>query len=318
MRSERIRNFPISFFAVTMGINGFIIVLEKMKGSLGVPAVLPALLLGVSSVIFLVLLGLYMVKCISFPDAVAKELYHPIKMHFFPTFAVSLLLFSIATLNVKLITVSRIFWWIGTPLQLGFTIYTMTSWVQKTHFDITHANPSWFIPVLGNLIVPVAGVAHVPLVINWFFFSVGFFFWVVMLAVIINRLIFHHPIPEKLVPTFFILMAPPAVAFISYVKITGSMDNFAIFLYSLVAFMLMLTLAQWRLFSKIKFYLSWWAYSFPLAAVDLATILYYHKSGYQLLYYAALVLFAVLTSVVVSLGWLTVKHVIAGKICVEE
>ncbi|MBO8154805.1 SLAC1 anion channel family protein [Thermovirga sp.] len=317
MHSKRIKNFPISFFAVTMGINGFLIALGKMKELLGIPNILLTVVIAVSLLIFVVLASLYIAKCISFPEEVIKELHHPVKMHFFPTFAVSLLLFSIAMLDLNL-TVSKILWWIGAPLQLAFTIYTMTSWVQKTHFDVTHANPSWFIPILGNLIVPVAGVAHVPLPVNWFFFSVGFFFWVVMLAVIINRLIFHHPVVEKLVPTFFILMAPPAVAFISYVKITGLLDSFAIFLYSLVVFMVIFVLAQWRLFSKIKFYLSWWAYSFPLAAVDLATILYYHKSGYQPLYYMALMFFAALIGIVVFLGWLTIKHVLTGEICVEE
>ena len=35
------------------------------------------------------------------------------------------------------------------------------------------------------------------------------------------------PLPERLLPTVFILIAPPAVGFIAYVRLTGGVDVFA-------------------------------------------------------------------------------------------
>ncbi|MFX4155809.1 C4-dicarboxylate ABC transporter, partial [Aliarcobacter butzleri] len=76
-------------------------------------------------------------------------------------------------------------------------------------------NPAWFIPIVGNLIVPLAGVGIVDNTILYFYFSIGIFFWINLFAIILNRIIFHNQFAPKLKPTHFILIAPPAIGFIS-------------------------------------------------------------------------------------------------------
>ena len=75
----------------------------------------------------------------------------------------------------------------------------------------------------------------------------------------VHRIIFHHPLPEKLIPTLAILIAPPATAFTAYVKLTHNVDSFAKILYYFALFLTTFLLAEYKMFSKIKFYLSWWA-----------------------------------------------------------
>jgi tellurite resistance protein len=313
----RISNFPIAFFAVSMGLTGCLLALQKVGPLLGFPLVWSHDFLIFTGAMFLVILGAYGGKIVLNPSAFWEDCTHPVRMHFLPTFSVSLMLLSIATLEV---VPGLSFWlWIaGALTHLFLTLYTLTVWVQHSHFEIHHANPSWFIPILGNLVVPVAGVAHAPAFVNWFFFSVGIFFWVILFAVLLNRLIFHHPIPDKLIPTFSILMAPPAVGFISYVKLTGQLDVFSIELYSLGLFFSLFVCAQWRLFRKIHFYLSWWAYSFPLAALNLATVLYFHETGLVGLKVLSVVLFFGLVFLVGVLSVLTIRAMARGTICVEE
>ncbi len=317
MNKERIRNFPISFFAVSMGITGVVLMVEKMEHLILIPHIFSSFLLLFSLALFVIISGLYFTKVFSYPRVVAEELLHPIKMHFLPTFSVSLLLLSVAFLG-EYPVLSKSFWIPGTVLHLIITLYTLSSWVQRQDFEIQHANPSWFIPILGNLIIPVAGVIHAPLELNWFFFSVGLFFWVLLFAVLLNRIIFHHPIPEKLIPTFFILMAPPAVAFISYVKLTGRIDLFAQSLYSLALFMFLFVISQLKLFAGIRFYLSWWAYSFPLAALGLASSLIFSKTERVYYQYGAIFFFIILLGVAGFLVFLTIGQIKAGRICVEE
>lgn len=48
--------------------------------------------------------------------------------------------------------------------------------------------PAWFIPVVGNIIVPLAGVRFAPAEVSWFFFSIGLVFWIVLLAIVMYRL----------------------------------------------------------------------------------------------------------------------------------
>lgn len=313
----RISNFPISFFAVSMGLTGCLLALQKVGPLLGFPLVWSRGFLIFTGAVFLLILGAYGGKTVLNPLAFREDCTHPVRMHFLPTFSVSLMLLSIATLEV-LPGLSFWLWIAGASTHLFLTLYTLTVWVQHSHFEIHHANPSWFIPILGNLVVPVAGVVHAPVSVNWFFFSVGLFFWVLLFAVLLNRLIFHHPIPDKLIPTFSILMAPPAVGFISYVKLTGQLDVFAMGLYSLGLFLFLFVCAQWKLFRKIHFYLSWWAYSFPLAALNLATVLYFHKTGSVGLKVLSVALFFGLLFLIGVLSVLTIRAMARGAICVEE
>gem|GEM_PF-3239611 len=80
---------------------------------------------------------------------------------------------------------------------------------------------------------------------------------------------------EKLRPTMFILIAPAAITNISYIKINGNLDNFSEIMYYFAFFMLILLISQYKVFIKTRFYLSWWAYSFPISAIIIASILMY-------------------------------------------
>jgi len=97
--------------------------------------------------------------------------------------------------------------------------------------------------------------------------------------ILFYRLLFHNPLPERLLPTLFILIAPPAVGFIAYVKLTGTVDPVARILYYFALFVFVLMIPQLKMLSRIKYYLSWWAYTFPMAALTIATILMYHQNG---------------------------------------
>ena len=98
-------------------------------------------------------------------------------------------------------------------------------------------------------------------------------------AIIFYRLIFHGSLPERFMPTLFIFIAPPAVGFLSYLNLAGGLDAFARVLYGTALFFTALMLAQVPQLVRLRFFLSWWAYSFPLAAVTIATLVMAHETG---------------------------------------
>ena len=179
-------------------------------------------------------------------------------------------------------------------------------------------------PIVGALIVPIASVVHGFMEISWFFFSVGILFWGVLFTIVLYRVIFHPPIPARLLPTLAILFAPPAIAFISYTKLVGlsaaegGPDAFDRILYYFSLFMLALVLLKSRAFVRLRFALSWWATSFPLAAHTLATILMLHLTHHSLYRYLAIAESCVLTCLIVALLVLTVRAIRKAEICVEE
>lgn len=313
----RLAHFPVAFFAMIMGLAGLTIAWMRAEEILSLPVAVSPWLLALSTGLFVLLAALYTIKMVKYREAVVKEWGHPVKMNFVPTASIALILLAIAWLPYSA-PYSKLLWLTGTALHLVLTLHVMTQWMHQSKFEIAHLTPAWFIPVVGNILVPIVGIQHAPAEISWFFFSIGLVFWPVLLAIIFNRVIFHGSMPERLMPTLFILIAPPAVGFLSYVKLTGEVDAFARILYYAALFFTILLIAQLRWFTRFKFFLSWWAYSFPLAAIAIATLTLFQHTGNPLFLRMSGVLLAVATVVIAALFIRTGIAVVKREICLAE
>jgi tellurite resistance protein len=314
---SRLENFPISFFSIIMGLSGLAIAWGKAQSVLGFDYHINTALVGITSLVFVILLVLYGVKIFKYPSSVASELAHPVKLSFFPSISISFLLLSIAYLDVNK-DVSRILWMVGIALHLPFTLYIINTWMHREHFKVNHINPAWFIPAVGNMLVPIAGVVHGYIDISWFFFSIGFMFWVVLMTIFFNRVLFHNPMDDHLLPTLFILIAPPAVGFIAYMRLNGGMDNLTHFLYFSALFLTILLLSQARRFIRLPFFLSWWAYTFPLAAITIASLAFYEKKENDFYLWLAMGLLGLVSIIVLITIFKTFKAIAKHGICVPE
>lgn len=296
---------------------GFTLAFQRAEKILQLPFEASGFLLWVTGFLFAVVSFVYLAKMIVFTDKFKDELNHPVRINFFPLIAKILLVNAVIFLSISR-TASFYLWIAGTFSQLFFSIWIMSSWINHTKYEIKHLNPAWFIPIVGFVIVPIAGVELIDKEISWFFFSIGILFWIVLFSIIFYRVIFHHPIQDKLIPTFFILFAPPAIAFISYVKLTGSIDPFAKILYYFSLFLFLLVMSQYRKFAKLHFYLSWWAYSFPMAAITIATLFMFHLTAIPFFGYLGAAMLALLSVIVIFLAIRTYSAIAHRTICVEE
>ncbi len=317
MSNSRLENFPVSFFSMIMGMAGLSIAWEKAHQTLGLSSALSHGLILATCAIFVVLLLIYTTKIIRYRNAVSAELHNPIKLNFFPSVSISLLLISIALLPLAH-DAAEVLWIAGVSLHFLITLYVMRVWIHHEHFEIHHINPAWFIPVVGNVLVPIAGTHLGYTEISWFFFSIGMVFWIVLFTIIFYRVLFHQPMPAKLLPTLFILIAPPAVGFLSYTALTGELDAFARVLYFIALFLTILLITQIGYFAKLKFFLSWWAYSFPLAAITIATLRMFELTGKQGFYYMGWGFLALISTVVVFLLIKTLGAIGRHNICLPE
>lgn len=314
---QRLEHFPVSFFASVMGTTGLAIAWKKAHAVLGVPEGIGCALTLWAAVLFSILALVYLTKLVRHWPAVRHEFAHPVRINFFPAFSISLLLLA-AAFSEQQPGLATGLWSLGALLHLGFTVTVMSSWIHHSHYDIKHANPAWFIPVVGNVIVPVAGVALAPPEISWFFFSIGVVFWLVLMTIVMYRLFFHEPLPERLTPTLFILIAPPAVGFIAWVKLNdGNIDAFARILYYVALFLTLLLASNALRFFRVRFFLSAWAYSFPLAAMTIATLVMAEKLGGLFVPLSGLLL-TVLTLVLLLLTGRTLLGIRRGEICQPE
>lgn len=314
----RLEHMPVSMFSIVMGLAGTTIALEKAEHRWAWSVSPSTVLLAVTAAVFVLISLAYLSKFIWHRAHVVAEFNHPIRLSFFPAMSIGMLLLAIATLG-HYPGISLYLWALGATVQLLFTLAILSNWMHHEKFQVQHSNPAWFIPIVGNILVPIAGVPLGYQEVSWFYFSVGLMMWTPLLAVLFNRFFFHPMIPSKLLPTLFILIAPPAVGFISWVKLHGGVvDDTARIFYYFGLFITMLLLAQARYFMKASFALPWWAYTFPVAALTIATSVMAEKVGGG--FFAALfpVLLASLVLLVSVISARTVMAMVRGQICVPE
>lgn len=313
----RLSHFPVSFFSIVMGMAGLAIAWGKAAEVFGVNPNVHHGLSFVTLAIFIVLIGLYTAKIVRFPEMVRAELNHPVKLSFVPTISIGLILLAICFVNL-LPALSRGMWLVGAVLQLLLTLFVVGRWINHDKFEVHHINPAWFIPAVGNILLPIVGVKYAGVETAWFFFSIGIVFWLVLMTMVYYRMFFHNPLPDMLAPTMFILIAPPAVGFVSYMKITSSFDPFAHVLYYSAFFLVLLLLTMLTKFARLKFFLSWWAYSFPMAAFTIATLVMYQQTGNAMFQWLAGGLLAVTSVLIAGLVVRTIIAISRHGICLPE
>jgi tellurite resistance protein len=309
---------PISLFATVMGLAGLTIATQKAEHIWGWNDTLSTIFLGLSVLVYaLVFIG-YALKLAKYPTEVMQEFKHPIRMSFFPATSIGLLLLSIPIVAMNA-DIAFVMWVIGSSVQMIFTLIILSHWIHHDQLQIQHSTPAWFIPVVGNILIPITGIELGYTEISWFFFSVGIIMWLPLQAILLNRFFFHPMMPSKLLPTLFILIAPPAVGFISWLKLhNGVIDDEARLLYYFALFLTMLMMTQFKHFARVQFALPWWAYSFPVAAITIATMIMQEKVGGLFFQTLSVFLYTILVVLLTTLVIRTIQAMLRGKVCVPE
>ncbi|SEL93957.1 tellurite resistance protein [Roseovarius azorensis] len=310
---RRLQYVPVTLFTVVMGLCGFTLALRAGEVSLGLTHVMSWAAHWLTMAVFAAVALGYLAKAVRYPGAVAAEWRHPVKLAFFPAISIALVLMSIVML-VPAPWVAHVMWLIAVPMQLILTLAVVSGWISARSFQHGHLSPAWFIPAVGNVIVAIAGVPLGYLEISWFFASVGLIFWIVMLALVMNRLIFHDPLPERLQPSLVILIAPPAVGFLAWVELVGGVDEFARVLLNGAYLFTLIVAVQLPRLMRVPFSLSFWALSFPVAAVTIASFAYAEAVGSVGHRLIGIVLLAALCVIIAGLLWRTARALRADAV----
>lgn len=307
---SRLAYFPINLFGAIMGFSGLTLGALKLVQLNYLPPVFFSALAGFTFLLFTVITATYLLKTIKHPHEVKHDFDHPIAINFFPAFSISLILISLFIKEFHW-EVASLLWHLGMMLHFILTIVILNSWLHHEKWQITHMNPAWFIPVVGNIIVPLGAVHFSHPEIGWFFFSIGLVFWILLFSLVVYRLFFHPPLMKILEPTLFILIAPPAVGFTSYLALNGhNVDNFAKILFYIALFLTILLLSRVAQFIRVPFALSWWAYTFPIAAMILAGLEMYQQMPFSAYLWISIGLYIGLAILILHL---LVKTLIAIK-----
>lgn len=316
VESNRLKFYPVMMFAIVMGVSGLTIAYQKAAEFIGFPHYIGYYMMYIALGLFAVISLVYLIKFAAYPKAVMNEWKHPVRINFFSAISISMLMLAIITRH-DFHTMGAWFWYAGTALHTFMTLYTISFWIGHNQ-EIAHSNPAWFIPIVGNILVPVGGIGLAPHSFLMYYFSVGFFFWIIFLAIVLNRVIFHHQLAQKFLPTLFIMLAPPAVGFIAYFKLFHTVDTFAHFIYSIALFFTFMLAFMFKRFLGLKYFISWWAFIFPLAAMAIAAMLMYHKMHDNFNLYLSYTMMGVATLMTLVVLYQTIAHMFKKEICIQE
>lgn len=309
-----IRFLPVNLFAAVMGLSGLSLAWRQAEDSFGVPAVV-ANVCGIVAVATFLALGIgFLIKCARYPQTIRAEFRHPVSGNFYGTIAVAVLLLSsvIGTSGPRL---GQALWVAGTAMALALC-FVFVARLFDGNRDPVNKVPATLVPVVGTLDIPVAG-GTMPFSwtheINLLSLAVGGIVAVVFFVMILSRLIHRDPLPAGLTPSMMILIAPFEVGFLGYTNVGHRIDLFASLLYYFGLFLF--AVLFFKVFKKsVPFGASWWAVSFPIAALSLAAFKYAAYADSPLLLAVAAILLALLTVIVAVLLIRTLRLLFTGRL----
>ena len=316
-KAQWLAHVPVPLFASVMGLAGLGLAWRKAHHVFGWPVVIGEAILGLAALVFIAVTVLYAAKALRHGAAVRGEFQHPVRSNFFPAFSVSLILLASAALPHQR-DIALALWGAGAALHMVLTLNLIGRWLVRD-VSILAINPAWFIPAVGNILVPIAGVRLGFPEISWLFFSIGLVFWLLLFVIVFYRIVFHDRMPLAMVPTLFILIAPPAAGFQAYLSLSGGMvDGFSRILFYFGLYLTLLLFSLGRTFIAVPFAISWWAFTFPLDAMTIAALEYSHFAGGWGLVAVAAGLLGLTTVIVATVFLRTLQALIGGKLFAPE
>lgn len=267
--------FP-GWFAIVMGLGGLSLAWHRAVPVMGEGAGLVAAALGAAALaVFALLAVATLLRARRHPEAWADDRRHPVRHSFIATLPVSVLL--LATVAVALGgqgDAVRALWWAGALGQCLVTWWVLVRWWRgAAHGGLQWAGitPALFIPVVGNVLVPLAGVPLGQAAWSAAQFGIGLLFWPVVTVLLLVRIASQGLWAERLLPANFIFVAPPAVVGLSALQFGAPL------------------LVGWALWGMALFSLAWvlpllariadqpvglahWSMGFPLAAFAALTL----------------------------------------------
>ena len=322
MNNTPLKHLVPGWFAMVMGLAGLSLAWHRAAGVMGEAATGAALVLGaLAAVVFVALAVASWLRQQRHPAAWAEDLAHPVRHVFVAALPVSLILLATTAVATGLRgPVVEALWWAGSLGQLGVTLWVLSRcWRGKDAGGLPWAmfTPALIVPVVGNVLVPLAGVPLGRAEWSAAQFGIGLFFWPVVTVMLLVRIAQQGAWPERLLPGNFIFIAPPAVVGLAALQL-GAPAGVAWGLWGVALFSLLWVLPLLPRIAALPFGAPHWGMSFPLAAFSALTLRLAEggaSGAFVMLGVAAL---AGSSLLIAALTLTTVKGLRAGTLLVPE
>ncbi|MEO6532204.1 MAG: transporter [Pseudolysinimonas sp.] len=293
---------PLNTLAIGFGLAGLAEVWGVAGDTFGFPPLIAQLFWLATAIAWIWLIVAHTVRGARSRDTLLSQLRHPVQGPIAALAPVTgmllagdLLRFSQpagTVLFLIFVAAAALFsgWLIGTWLQGGFAI-------ESVH-------GGYLLPTVASGLVGADVAAQARLTeLGWALFGVGLLFWAVMTVLVVFRLAFRPALPDPLVPTMAILVAPPAVAGLAWFSLTGV--HYSVIGAMLLGLLVLLVLVQLALiprYRRLPFSLGFWSFTFSAAAVLADAMLWLQLAAFPGWQFAAALLLIIATVLIGGIG----------------
>lgn len=222
--------FPISSFGICLGVSSQAILWKTLAKSpslqfLTISPDVNLVLWCISLALITLVAIIYSLKIVFFFEAVRREYYHPVRVNFFfaPWIACLFLAIGVPPQVTKNLPCSL--WYVLMAPILCFELKIYGQWMSGGERSLSKvANPSNHLSIVGNFVGAFLGASMGLKEGPVFFFAVGLAHYIVLFVTLYQRLPTNETLPKELHPVFFLFIAAPSVASMSWANINGSFD----------------------------------------------------------------------------------------------
>ncbi|MGX9962889.1 SLAC1 anion channel family protein [Roseomonas sp. F4] len=259
-----IAHLPLPLLVLPMGLGGVGMAWREAAVSLGMPGFLGEALLVLTALVWLLVVGAQILRALLYPEAMAAEFRHPVRVAFAAAPTIALMILSGAVYPYAP-GFGAALWCIAVPLHLIVAMGLLRR-VLAGRAEVAMLAPPLLVPFVGNILAPVFGARMGFHDASWMMFGVGLLMWLAILPLLLYRLIAGPALPLAMRPSVAIFLAPPAVGALALIALTGESHSLSLVFTGVALLIAMSLLSLAGEFARVPFSLSWWSFTFPTAA----------------------------------------------------
>ena len=259
-----LEHLPFPLLAMPMGTGGVGLAWRAAHETLGVPAAIGEALLAATALLWCAVVLLQGLRLLRHPEAVLVEARHPVRVAFAAAPTIGLMIVA-GFLHPYAPALGAALWAVAVGLHLLVAMMLLRR-ILAGRGEAAMLAPPLMIPLVGNILAPVFGARMGFADLSWMMFGIGLFLWLAVQPLLLHRLVAGPPLPPPLRPSLVILLAPPTVAALALVALTGEAVAVTLAFVGLAVLVAAVLVSLAGELSRIPFGLAWWGVTFPSAA----------------------------------------------------
>lgn len=311
---RRLPLVPAAFFGIVIGVAGLGNCWRAANLVWSVPAFVGETLTFAAVIIWVVLVLLFVAKWTWARDQALAEAAHPVQCCFIGLAGVATMLVALGLLPYS-VGLGAVIFIVGSFFTLGFAIWRTGGLWQGGRDPSTTTAVLYLPSVAGSFVTAtVASALGYP---DWgqLAFGAGFFSWLAIESVLLNRLLNTPALAEAIRPTLGIQLAPAAVGCIAYLSVTKGVPDVvshAMLGYAILQAALLLRLLPWIM--TLPFSASYWGFTFGLTSLGTVPLKMMARGEVGAVADLAPVLFVLVNVVMAAIAIGTIVLLLRGRL----